>query len=535
MAEAISLTIGGPSLTSLFSTCVECFGYFSASKDFERDRNILLKSRKQLGCVISILIDAKKLHDKYGVKRSEGQRKGSTSWSVVSKNNLDLFKPTLKRFLLRNPEEAANYRKYKVLTKLRWAIHDKQKFQGLINDLKELVEQLFLIQFNSKLLVNPSQLNESMKVDIELIDNVEQLSLIQEACKDSYQAWSDHAGSVIAASEKGTTDRRTFEEVSRDIYNGDSEIATQTPTVEREKSALQYLVYLRDAHKLHVVLTDECFLHSEKKLCDVGASLGTDALLDRSFVMPTAGGREWEKTASPTHVLKPEISRLLRQALQNEENPRSRRLCELVLAEKLTDNQEQFLSILFPLVKIQLYVAPCTCLLTTAIEMCSNLWTPYVQAIIRPDYRLRSTCCSGQNGPQRMREIADRIRGAHGFEPEGYDREYLYQFDNIDLTWVENMIFMHDERQTEQSASFSSANEPFILDYRDTSTCDLLILIGEARVLGPEMVKRPFKHRVRVPKQSEIYVLDHNHYPCPDDESLVWRFKGRFTPQSNDQ
>jgi Prion-inhibition and propagation len=275
MAEAIGLTMGALSLTSLFSTCVECFGYFSASRDFERDRNILLvkldfernklliwgnsvgvlretgdgllkalsrgkdthqKSRKQLECIISILTDTEKLHEKYGVRSSEGQRKGTASWSVVSKNNLDLFKLTLKRFLLRNPEEASKYRKYKVLTKLRWAIHDKQKFQGLINDLKELVDQLFLIQLNSKLLVNPGQLDESMKTDIELIDNVEQLSLVQEACEGSYQAWSDHAGSVIAASEKGTTDRRTFEEISKDIYNEDSEIATRTPTVEREKS-----------------------------------------------------------------------------------------------------------------------------------------------------------------------------------------------------------------------------------------------------------------------------------------------------------
>ena len=172
----------------------------------------------------------------FAAAKSEGQRKESISWSLVSKNNLDLFKLTLKRFLLRNPKEAAEYHKYKVWAKLRWAIHDKQKFQGLINDLKELVDQLYLIQFNSKLLVNPSQLDASMKTDIELIDNVEQLSLIQEACEDSYRAWSDHAASVIAASENGTTDRRTFEEISRDAYIENSEIATRTPSVEHEKS-----------------------------------------------------------------------------------------------------------------------------------------------------------------------------------------------------------------------------------------------------------------------------------------------------------
>ena len=42
MAKAISLTMDAISLASLFSTYVECFRYFSASKDFKRDRNILL-------------------------------------------------------------------------------------------------------------------------------------------------------------------------------------------------------------------------------------------------------------------------------------------------------------------------------------------------------------------------------------------------------------------------------------------------------------------------------------------------------------
>ena len=99
------------------------------------------------------MTDAKKLQEKYGVRNSEQQGKESISGSLVSKNNLDVFKLTLKRFLLRHQKETAEYRKYKVWA-IRWAIHDKQKFQGLINDLKELVDQLFMIQFNSKYLVN---------------------------------------------------------------------------------------------------------------------------------------------------------------------------------------------------------------------------------------------------------------------------------------------------------------------------------------------------------------------------------------------
>jgi hypothetical protein len=287
--------------------------------------------------------------------------------------------------------------------------------------------------------------------------------------------------------------------------------------------------------KLYVILTDECLSHRDKKLCDVGASLGTDAIIFESFIMSTELRSEWEKTASPTHVFESEISRLLRVALHNETDSRSRRLRELVLAEKLTKNQEQFLDTLLPLVKIRLYVAPCTCLLMTAIEMCTDLRTRYVQAIIRPDHRLRSTCCSGQNGIQRMREIADRIRGGHGLEPpEDYDPDFMDQFDNIDLTYVESMIFKDDDEQTKQLASFSSTNEPFGFELEDPPS-DLLILIGEARVLGPEMVKRPFRRRARIPKQSEVYVSTRLRPSLPDDVSHMWKFKGRFTSRSNYQ
>ena len=297
---------------------------------------------------------------------------------------------------------------------------------------------------------------------------------------------------------------------------------------------LQRVAGMGTAYKLHVILTDECLLHSKKKSCDVGASLGTDAIFEQSFIMPTEGKSEWEKTASPTHIFEPGISQILRRHLHNETDSRSK-LRELALVEKPTNNQEQFMNMFLPLVKIRLYVAPCSCLLMTAIQMCADLRTRYVQAIIRPDHRLRSTCCSGQKGLQHMREIADKIRGGHGFEPEGYDSEFLDQFDNIDLTWMENVIFKHDEEQTEQSASFSSANEPFSFEYEDTTTCDLLILIGEARILGPEMVKRPFTRRARIPKQSEVYVLIHDYQLHESEYMYKWKFNGRFTSQSNYQ
>jgi hypothetical protein len=120
---------------------------------------------------------------------------------------MELFRPTLKRFLLRNPRDAET-RKQRAWLKMKSAIFDKQKFQGLINHLKDLIDQLFMIPFNHILPVDATRLGECIRMDIELIGNIAHLSLVQEACEDSYRSWSEHAASVIEASGVGAVGRR---------------------------------------------------------------------------------------------------------------------------------------------------------------------------------------------------------------------------------------------------------------------------------------------------------------------------------------
>jgi hypothetical protein len=80
-------------------------------KALGKGRDAHQKSKKQLECIVSLLTDAEKLQEKYGVRNSEQQDKESISGSLVSKNNLDIFKHTLMRFLLRHSKEAAEYPK----------------------------------------------------------------------------------------------------------------------------------------------------------------------------------------------------------------------------------------------------------------------------------------------------------------------------------------------------------------------------------------------------------------------------------------
>jgi hypothetical protein len=174
---------------------------------------------------------------------------------------MELFVPRLKRFLFQNPAEAES-RKRRGWHKIKWAILDKHKFQLLVHELKELIDHLLLIRFNQALPVDADQLDSNMRMDIELINNVAQLSLVEEAREDSYRAWSAHAGSVRAASIAGTIDRRNFEEWSRDLEPIDPERLPETLagtehnrrslSCKRKKHFLWLLLQLiRDKYSIH--------------------------------------------------------------------------------------------------------------------------------------------------------------------------------------------------------------------------------------------------------------------------------------------
>src|SRR5439155_16301543 len=90
-------------------------------------------------------------------------------------------------------------------------IHDKTKFEGLIHDLRDLIDGL-----NQVLPVKKEMQDQIVKDDIRSILDLSKLRLVESACEGTYTAWSETASKVIAATEIGTVDRRNIEEWMRD-------------------------------------------------------------------------------------------------------------------------------------------------------------------------------------------------------------------------------------------------------------------------------------------------------------------------------
>jgi hypothetical protein len=232
------------SLAGLFSTCVECFGYFKASQRLEEDCNILLvkldiektrlliwgntagildtDSRRQspalenettialvdrcLRSIESILTDTDRLRREYGVTKFSSPVERDITF--VSSNSMNLFRTACKRFWVRHSSVRP---RPNLLSRTKWAIYEKETFQGFINHLKDLIDGLYQI-----VPVPRESQDQIVEADIESITNLSQLRLLEAATEDSYRSWSAVARSVIEASEAGSTDRRNIEERLRE-------------------------------------------------------------------------------------------------------------------------------------------------------------------------------------------------------------------------------------------------------------------------------------------------------------------------------
>ena len=135
MAEAVGVAASLISLASLFSTCIECFGYYRAAKDCPRqiktklvkldfEKTRLLIWANQVGLVSTdpssrnpalerheanlrptmeqiqfLLAEANKVQDKYGMRQQEQPIAAiEASPDLVSRNSLATFTASYRRF-----------------------------------------------------------------------------------------------------------------------------------------------------------------------------------------------------------------------------------------------------------------------------------------------------------------------------------------------------------------------------------------------------------------------------------------------------
>ena len=240
--DAASLTLGAVALATLFSSCVECFEYFSCGKnlkkefgyllvrlDFEKtqllmwgnasgilkveneerharfaDPTVCKLVEEALNAIQVLLSDANALQQRYGVQSTaQPFKKRLVNPSGLSTNNMNLFRTAWSRFCVRMVPERSGT---STIARTRWAIHDKAKFTDLVETLSTLIENLH------KVIPVPDTQYEALERDLAAILDISKLRLVETALQSSSnpkcQALSKAASDIIADSEVGTMDRR---------------------------------------------------------------------------------------------------------------------------------------------------------------------------------------------------------------------------------------------------------------------------------------------------------------------------------------
>lgn len=180
MAEAVGLAVGIIGLAATFKTCVDLFDYISASRklgvDYELletklevEKTLLLQWATRVGLLAEppdarldhfevrhavsrvlrgiqlLLSDSKTLQDRYGMRAvTESidhtlQDGSSPKTQILGQRRMATFINDFRELRLRTAELQ---KAVPTSDKIRWAIHDKGKFEGLIDQLSYFVSRL---------------------------------------------------------------------------------------------------------------------------------------------------------------------------------------------------------------------------------------------------------------------------------------------------------------------------------------------------------------------------------------------------------
>ena len=210
-------------------------GRFSQLDEPENEELI----RRCMTQIIVLLTDGERLQNEYGSRpatQSDGQNKVHVG--LMSTNSMGIFRTAKRRFFARFGGAQSHP---SLLSRMKWAIRDRSKLEGLILHLKDFIKSL----------IQPDQsqiIDEIVEEDIASIVGLRRLRLAESACEDSYPRWSAKASDIIRESEIGSAGRRDYEEIIRDSDDADvvaSSMRSEERDYERQKQRGECIAWPR--------------------------------------------------------------------------------------------------------------------------------------------------------------------------------------------------------------------------------------------------------------------------------------------------
>ncbi|KAF2465750.1 uncharacterized protein BDR25DRAFT_306531 [Lindgomyces ingoldianus] len=241
MAEVVGAIASAVTLASLFKACLDAFDLFQAAQKTECDLQRLFvrlnierlrlytwgeamglteppRSRKKtvletascrglvkdtLEAMKQLFQDSEKIQTRYGCKQATlvPRSVGLGDTSIMDDLAASFSNFWVPAALSSPPKPLRN----KTLTKVRWAIHDRKKFDVLIRELKELVDGL---QSITESIFAASRQGGMLRFGIQQIKNLDTLEVVSAACEVDYPDISEAATVKLDVMTVGTSQRQ---------------------------------------------------------------------------------------------------------------------------------------------------------------------------------------------------------------------------------------------------------------------------------------------------------------------------------------
>ncbi|KAL8854796.1 MAG: hypothetical protein Q9221_000302 [Calogaya cf. arnoldii] len=536
--EATSLFIG---IAALFTTCVQCFEYFKAATTLRGDFEILLLKleieqerfliwgedtgignsdydeqslfdgdskrqelvRRCLYAIRGLLENAEELKPKYGVQPTSPVARSTDHYSISSN--------ALKRLRLRfgRPQD-----KPTLLRTTKRVIHDAAKFGELIEHLRDLINGLKTDGHGPR-----DTLQEKVQTDIAyMIDDIGQLRLLSEACEDAYPEWSDAARSAIDASELGTEGEHQENHPLAQFLGNDVVAIETLGTRFGDKEGLKG--FLNTSAQIYFFLTEQC-RNQETELpceqtdlgrrsCDVTQSfIPAMAQTTRSFP-----GRWIGKLIDPRQFTYMDFDRY-------EEYLHS------MDSREINDGYEATSTGRFSM-QVYLYCAPCSCQVASALQVAQSLGQfPHLDACVRVDYRLQSSCSISSSGINGIQSVISYVKELEN--SVSLSRPESARLEVIDRQWLEQVVHNYEDEPQRLSESPATKLSHIVSDHYQEQNCAALIILREADYCIPLVGAPPFPplSKGKVPRETELYRMSQRG----SNQKRHWerRYMGTYT------
>lgn len=278
MAEAIGTVASIATLLGLFKLCIDAFDFIRATQNQELDlKKLALKLsiekcrlytwgqamgltqppregqnmplddcpfpdivKETLDMILGLFSDSQQIREKYGCVKAEDSKQSLRLEDTEPSSVVRKLSASFGKFQTRS---STRVKQVKFLQKTYWVIHDRKKFEMLIQEAKTLIDGL---QDITKDLASLTRQDQMIRSRILTINDSETLDMVAEVCEVDHPTISDAASTRAETVSMTTTVHRGISEWTQEMEDEDVDEDPDTVTIE----AMESLTLTELKHKL---------------------------------------------------------------------------------------------------------------------------------------------------------------------------------------------------------------------------------------------------------------------------------------------